>query len=80
MSAVSRRSFLQGLWTPPQEREAAVQAARAQAAAPDSMGLPPEFSPSALRNEGRRLGLHVESLSDEELAFAVLRAMHRQHS
>lgn len=78
MSGISRRSFLHGLWTPPQVREATGQAIRAQQTAPDGMGLPPEFSPSVLRAEGQRLGLNVDTLSDEDLAFAVLQAMYCQ--
>lgn len=40
--------------------------------------LPPEFSPGLLRLEGQRLGLPVDTMSEEALSQAVAQVMRAQ--
>ena len=44
----------------------------------DEALLPPEFSLSMLRFEGQRLGLPVDTMSEEALIRAVAQALHTQ--
>ncbi|WP_291439898.1 apoptosis regulator Bcl-2 [Desulfovibrio sp.] len=78
MTRTSRRNFLRGVWRAhplPVTDEDSFSAAAADG--PRALqALPPEFSSAMLRMEGQRLGLPAEAMEEEELARAVLRAMH----
>jgi hypothetical protein len=77
MTTFSRRNFLRGAWHAPPSPVAGetLFPQAGQGASCALAALPPEFSPAMLRLEGRRLGLPVEAMHEEELARAVLRAM-----
>lgn len=42
------------------------------------MMLPPEFSPAMLKAQAGQLGLDPDSMSEEEIALAVIEAMNAQ--
>lgn len=65
---LSRRDFLRGVWRR-KEPEPGEDA---------DVTLPPEFTPSLLRAEAGHLGLDADSLSEGELASAIMRAMRAQ--
>jgi len=73
-----RRDFLRGNWravspcVPGESFGAEALACTGEAL------LPPEFSSSMLRFEGQRLGLPVDSMSEDALIRAVAQAMRAQ--
>lgn len=78
MNSTSRRNFLRGVWRahPLPVADEDIFPAAGHEAPPTLTTLPPEFSSAMLHMEGQRLGLPVETMEEEDLARAVLRAMY----
>ncbi|MDY0260723.1 hypothetical protein [Desulfovibrio sp.] len=73
-----RRDFLRGNWRAVSPGRLGENTSADALASSDEALLPPEFSPGMLRFEGQRLGLPVDTMSEEALIRAVAQALHTQ--
>ena len=73
-----RRDFLRGNWPAVSPGRLGENTSADALASSDEALLPPEFSPGMLRFEGQRLGLPVDTMSEEALIRAVAQALHTQ--
>ena len=73
-----RRDFLRGNWRAVSPSRLGENTSADALASSDEALLPPEFSPGMLRFEGQRLGLPVDTMSEEALIRAVAQALHTQ--
>ncbi len=75
----NRRNFFLGHWA--KEKESAVDETPEMNEQPPLESLrelPSDFSPALLKMQARVLGLNVETMTDEEVAKAVLEALNAQ--
>lgn len=74
---MNRRDFLSGRFASGKQ-ESAPSSGFGGSGTDAGMMLPPEFSPGMLKSQARQLGLDPDSMSEEEIALAVIDAMNAQ--
>ncbi|MDO4840024.1 MAG: apoptosis regulator Bcl-2 [Desulfovibrionaceae bacterium] len=74
---MNRRDFLSGRFAFGKQ-ESAPSSGFGSRGTEAGMMLPPEFSPAMLKAQARQLGLDPDTMSEEEIALAVIKAMNAQ--